>query len=347
MFDAEFNAVKLSLDETQQNIRLIQDDDGVLKRGSVGRAQLDSSISIGFAAPSSWQVSTPYDANVSTVFYASKFYICTDTHVSGPTFDATKWEEIADFTVAAIIDDGSITSAKLADGAVAASKIADGSISNSKLASGAVSTAKMADQAVTLAKLSTDLPLQLADLILPAGLGPLPWSRSALPAGWDWADGGVLLADTPFPVLRAGYISDGFPYGQDGSGNPKKPDTRGSVVAGPDGGSARLPTLTTLGARGGSETGVLVTANLPSYTPSGTIVVNDPGHLHSFVGPQIGNGPNTYNSGGAFLTTVSGATGTATTGITAGFIGNAQGGTSTPVSRLQPTLALPMIIKAH
>ncbi len=214
--DAEFNAVKLAMDETQQNLSRIQDDDGVLKRGSVGRAQLDASISIGFAAPSSWLPNTTYDAEVSTVFYASKFYICTVTHVSGVSFQPSNWEQIADFTVAAIIDDGSLTSAKLADGAIGASKIGDGSISNSKLASGAVSTSKIAAGAVDVSKIA-DLPL-LLNALLPAGLGPLPWSLPGLPTGWDWADGGVLLADTVFPTLRAAYVAAGFPHGQDGSG---------------------------------------------------------------------------------------------------------------------------------
>lgn len=225
--DAEFNAVKLALDDTQQNLAKIQDDDGVLKRGSVGRAQFDS-VSIGFAAPSQWASGVLYTANVNTVFYNSIFYIANTTHTSGASFEAARWDEIADFTAAAAIADGSITSAKLADAAVAANKLADGVVSNSKLATGAVTTNKLADgnvttqkiadSAVSFSKLGSD-----ADHMIPAGFGPVPWSRKTLPAGWDWADGGVLLTDTAFPTLRAGYIADGYPHGQDGSGKPLAP----------------------------------------------------------------------------------------------------------------------------
>ncbi|WP_338317529.1 hypothetical protein, partial [Bradyrhizobium ottawaense] len=73
--DAEFNAVKISLDDTQQNLAKIQDADGVLKRGSVGRAQFDSSVSLGFAAPAQWASGVLYTANISTVFYNSIFYV--------------------------------------------------------------------------------------------------------------------------------------------------------------------------------------------------------------------------------------------------------------------------------
>src|ERR1044072_1234084 len=78
--DAEFNAVKVALDDTQQNLAKIQDDDGALKRGSVGQAQFDSSVTLGFAAPAQWESGVLYDANVSTVFYQSIFYIANTTH---------------------------------------------------------------------------------------------------------------------------------------------------------------------------------------------------------------------------------------------------------------------------
>ncbi|KAA0076117.1 tail fiber protein [Tardiphaga sp. P9-11] len=357
--DAEFNAVKLSLDETQQNIRLIQDDDGVLKRGSVGRAQLDSSISIGFAAPSSWQASTTYDADVSTVFYASKFYICTTTHVSGVVFDASNWELIADFTVAAIIDDGSITSAKLANGAVAADKIADGSISNSKIASGAVSTSKIADNTVTLAKLYSTLPVEIANLILPAGLGPLPWSLPDLPAGWDWADGGVLLSDTPFASLRAAYISAGFPHGQDGSGNPKKPDTRGRFVAGVDGGANRLTTAgsgvdgATLGASGGTENLTLDRAQLPNATltvnasGSASVLSTTNQVVTGIIGTYARGNDNPFDAllpGSGHQGQIT-SIGTATvTGTTSSLNG---GVTQQALRNVPPTLVCKMIVKAH
>lgn len=112
---------------------------------------------------------------------------------------------------------------------------------------------------------------------LPAGLGPLPWSLPSLPdGGWVWADGSVLLADTPHTALRAAYVAAGFPYGQDGSGNPRVPDMRGRVPAGQDdlGGTAanRLTSGgsgvngATLGAAGGAETHTLTVAQMPAHT---------------------------------------------------------------------------------
>ncbi|WP_247334851.1 hypothetical protein [Bradyrhizobium sp. 147] len=172
LLDAEFNAVKVALDDTQQNLALIQDDDGVLKRGSVGRAQFDSSVSLGFGAPSQWASGVLYTAQVNTVFHNSIFYIANTTHTSGVSFDASKWDEIADFTAAVAITDGSITSAKLADGAVAANKLADGVVSNTKIATGAVTTAKIADGNVTTAKMAdgaVTLPKLDPSIATPAG----------------------------------------------------------------------------------------------------------------------------------------------------------------------------------
>ncbi|MCK1622392.1 tail fiber protein [Bradyrhizobium sp. 160] len=354
--DAEFNAVKLAMDDTQQNLAKIQDDDGALKRGSVGKEQFDSSVSLGFAAPAQWASGVLYTAEISTVFHNSIFYIANTTHTSGVSFEPAKWDEIADFTAAAAIPDGSITSVKLADGAVAANKLADGVVANSKLATGAVSTnkiadggvttAKLADAAVTLAKLGTD-----ANQIIPAGFGPVPWSRITVPAGWDWADGGVLLADTAFPMLRAGYIADGYPHGQDGSGNPKKPDARGRVIAGVDGGAGRLSSSyfgasPILGSTGGRESVTLTPATSAALNISGaaggtlsvsgtaSAVVND-----SSYGGGVGGG-GSFGHQQAI-----GVTGTASGTLSvSGSTTNAGGQAH---SNVQPTLVCNMIIKAH
>ncbi|WP_271573763.1 phage tail protein [Bradyrhizobium sp. CCBAU 11361] len=352
--DAEFNAVKLAVDDTQQNLALIQDDDGALKRGSVGQAQFDSSVSLGFAAPAQWASGVLYTANVNTVFYNSIFYIANTTHTSGVSFEPAKWDEIADFTAAAAIPDGSITSVKLADGAVAANKLADGVVSNTKIATGAVTTNKLADNNVTFVKLATDIGPALADLLIPAGLGPLPWSLPDLPTGWDWADGGVLLSNTVYPALRTALIAAGFPHGQDGSGNPKKPDTRGSVVAGTDtmgatGAAGRLSSATIsggalLGKRGGEERHTLITSEIPSHSHANSL--SDPGHTHS-INPAAAPSGSTYASGPSTGIVNAGsvnATQSATTGIT---INNASAGGGGAHNNVQPTLVCGMIIKAH
>lgn len=155
-FDAEFNAVKVALDETQANLALIQDDDGALKRGSVGRAQFDSSINLGFGPPSPWTPDTLYDADVDTVFHGQKFYIANEDHTSTDTFDESKWTELADFSATNLLDDGSVTTAKLADEAVTGAKMPDGVIVAAKLATSSVTNTKIADSAVSTVKIAAN-----------------------------------------------------------------------------------------------------------------------------------------------------------------------------------------------
>ncbi len=133
------------------------------------------------------------------------------------------------------------------------------------------------------------------------------------------------------------------------------PDLRGSIIYGKDnmGGvaSSRLTTTyygtdpTGLGNRGGSQNKTMLTANLPAYTPSGTIGITDPGHTHTLVNlsnsisvgtsAQAGAGPV-----GNFITSSS------TTGISASFTGAAQGGSATPFALLAPGLIMNKIIFA-
>lgn len=172
--DTEFDTVKISLDETQANLALVQDSDGAVARGSIGRAQLDSSITLGVAPPALWVTATAYDADVDVVFNALKLYLCLTDHTSG-TFATDLasgyWLLLADFSATAQIDDLSISTAKLADGAVTAAKIGSNAVTTVKIINAAVTTDKIADVNVTTAKIA-DLNVttgKIADLGVTTG----------------------------------------------------------------------------------------------------------------------------------------------------------------------------------
>lgn len=141
-------------------------------------------------------------------------------------------------------------------------------------------------------------------------------------------------------------------YGSgDGSTTFNVPDLVGRVVAMRDGGSARLSTSyfgsnpANLGAANGSESSMLVTANLPAYTPAGSVGITDPGHAHTFTaieqtGGNVVAGGSTTNHNNASTSTTGAAT-----GISATFSGAAQGGTSTPFRTVQPTIVLNKILR--
>lgn len=199
-----------------------------------------------------------------------------------------------------------------------------------------------------VASLSTSLSGSIAALssrvdgLFPPGFGPLPWSRTTEPSGWIFADGRVLLAATPYTALRDAYIADGFPHGQDGSGNPKVPDMRGSVPAGRDnmGGTAagRLTGATALSAFLGQENVTLTLAQIPAHNHA----VTDPGHSHSAnirLGWSTTGGQFPYRSS-ADNDTYLNSTGSAATGIS---IQNNGGGGSH--SNVQPTRVMNYIVK--
>jgi microcystin-dependent protein len=103
--DLEFNRIKVSMDETQENLALIQRDDGQIANGAIGTDQLSEELEIGFTVPTKWATATNYVTSPSdTVFHELIFYRCLVSHVSGvfaTDLAADKWEEIADFESAA------------------------------------------------------------------------------------------------------------------------------------------------------------------------------------------------------------------------------------------------------
>lgn len=206
--DAEFNAVLLALDETQANLALIQDEDGRLARGSVGRLQLDASINLGFEAPSAWAADTSYEADISTTFHQSKFYIAVVTHISSEVFDASKWQEIADFTLQNTLNDGDVGTTKIADLAVTTAKLAALGVTTAKIAAEAVTADKIGDAAVIAGKIADDAVLTANIVDQNITLSKLYASAAPRVYGRYTPDGGAaeLLSLEPGVFISSGGV---------------------------------------------------------------------------------------------------------------------------------------------
>lgn len=142
-----------------------------------------------------------------------------------------------------------------------------------------------------------------------------------------------------------------FPYGTAQDGTFNLPDARGTVYAMRDAAGTRLTTTycggnpSMLNAFCGAQSQTLITANLPPYTPAGTVsgTTNSGGvdHIHSYGSVSV---VSAYGTGSA---NAYGAGGTSTTGLASAYLhthtfsasltGSAQGGTSTAFSILPPT----------
>ncbi|WP_426418469.1 hypothetical protein [Bradyrhizobium genosp. A] len=120
------------------------------------------------------------------------------------------------------------------------------------------------------------------------------------------------------------------------------PDARGRSRAALNQGTGRMTSASggldgnTLLAGGGSDSKTLVTANLPPYTPAGSIVANSVDNVMHNGGPVI----SIQGAGGGSVLGF-GLNNTPTYGplnVPSAFTGSAQGGTSSAVSVMQPTL---------
>lgn len=96
--DAEFDAVKITLDEILTNLALIQRDDTELANRTVGNVQLKTGTAVGVDPATAWATATAYTTN-DLVWQGGKLYIAEEDHTSG-TFAtdlaANKWSEIID-----------------------------------------------------------------------------------------------------------------------------------------------------------------------------------------------------------------------------------------------------------
>lgn len=347
--DTEFNAVKISLDETQDALADIRESDGSLKRGIVTTNSLAPDLAIGYVPQGVWSTGLTYTADTDVVFHGTKLYLAQEDHTSG-TFAtdlaAGKWLETADLGVQ-VLDDDTVDTQHLVDAAVETAKIANSAVTTAKIQTAAVTTAKLADLNVTEAKLAA----AVVNRLVPAGT-VVDYAGTTAPTGWEMCYGQIVL-DTDYPAL---YAAIGATYNTGGETvhQFRLPDLRGYVVAGKDNmGGTSANRLTdaddglngdTLGDTGGSETQTLVTGNLPPYTPAGTngtsaVTIGTQG-----AGAIVANGGSLAATGGGATWGATTLTGTAAAQT---FTGTAQGGTSTAFGVIQPTIILNKIIKAH
>lgn len=186
---------------------------------------------------------------------------------------------------------------------------------------------------------------------IPIG-GIIDYTASTAPNGAFVLPYGQAISRTTYSAYFA-LVSTTYGTG-DGSTTFNVPDLRGYVVAGKDNmGGVSANRLTdaddglngdTLGDTGGSETQSLVTANMPAYTPSGSVAINTINHAVRQSGFGGSNDPNTLSlgsSGGSLFTPygVPFSSGTAT------FSGTAQGGTSQAFGIIQPTIILNKLLR--
>jgi microcystin-dependent protein len=127
----------------------------------------------------------------------------------------------------------------------------------------------------------------------------------------------------------------------DGSTTFNVPDLRGRVVAGADamGGVAAsrltdaVAGMDSLGDAGGAQSTTLVTANLPPYTPSGSLTGSQ-----SFGNIQQNSSTYQPQGGGSGTAAFANNVSIVVLGSGFSFSGTAQGGTSTPFTNVQPTI---------
>lgn len=100
--DAEFAAIRLTLDEVLANLALLQRDDGGLANGVVTSAALAGDLAIGFSPATNWVTATAY-AVTDLVWQSGVLYYCAVAHTSG-TFatdlSGGKWLVVLDLASA-------------------------------------------------------------------------------------------------------------------------------------------------------------------------------------------------------------------------------------------------------
>lgn len=177
------------------------------------------------------------------------------------------------------------------------------------------------------------------DPIISVGM-VMMWTSSTAPAKWLFMDGSTLLR-ADYPALwtyAAAEIALGNTLFTNGNGSTTFTvgTMAGYAPVGQDATSTTLPSVTHIGDTTGNKTSTLLTANLPAYTPAGSVSVTSV--FQNISAPAVGVTHMVIASASG-----DGATGA---GNTATFTGTPQGGTSTPVAIVQPSRAFKFIIYA-
>jgi microcystin-dependent protein len=156
---------------------------------------------------------------------------------------------------------------------------------------------------------------------------------------------GQAISRTTYSTL---FALMGTTYGAgDGSTTFNLPDKTGRVSAMKEVAASRLTSSgfggnsTQIGAVGGSEKQALATANLPPYTPAGTIAN---GAIH-ISGGTLGGTSTVPDPGPGSVGVLTGATAIIITQDPSTFTGTPQGGTSAPVMTVPPTIICNYIIR--
>lgn len=194
-------------------------------------------------------------------------------------------------------------------------------------------------QALTVAQALSLLGGQPAGpaLVIPPGLGPLPWAGpNAAPTAWLFCDGS-LVSRTTYALL---FAAIGTIYGAgDGVTNFALPDMRGRAVFGRDdmGSGGAAGRLTSAGS--GVNATIVGAAGGDQLMPTHTHGVTDPGHQHSFTAATV-DFTNHGFAGGGLVENSTMTTASASTGMT---INNAGAGAS---ANVPPALVCQYIIYA-
>lgn len=177
--------------------------------------------------------------------------------------------------------------------------------------------------------------------LLPVG-AVFPYAGSAAPTGYLLCDGSSKLRAS-YPDL---FTAIGTTYGSVDGTHFTLPDLTGRVVAGKESSATRLTNAVsgvdggTLGSAGGTQSKTLVTGNLPAYTPAGSISGTVLSVFQNITSPAVGATHMALAAASGDGSTVDGST------LSATFTGTAQGGVSTPVAVVMPTIVLNYIIFA-